>query len=195
MQTTRAALVMAMGVVLLVGRVAAAEPAVELEMNIAGRAGTGMAGSGGGGLIGVPLGQRTVLMTGLELSGYGNDQSSGWSVSVPLQLKVYIRAPAERRLVPVLRLGGGYSRWSTSNSVSDLVTGETWRFDETSHHLQAGGSLGVVYFITRQLGLGMDAGVVYDRRIGGDTKGSLLSSSSIDWSVAARWGASLVVRL
>jgi hypothetical protein len=196
MQTSRAALVM--GILLLVGRVAAAEPSLELEMQLAGRTGTGTPlGSCGSGLIGVPLGQRTVLMTGFELSGYGNDQSRGWAVGVPLHLKVYIRAPAERRLVPVLRLGAGYSRTSDTFTAA-AWSGEPYSASLTTHNLQAAASLGVVYFITSQLGLGMDAGIVYTHRLGssGESSGlGVLGTSKDPWTLAARWGASLVFRI
>jgi hypothetical protein len=66
-----------------------ADPAVELEMQLLGRAGyNSLVGTGGGGLIGLPLGSHTVLMTGFEITGNGGGQLQSWALGVPLALKV-----------------------------------------------------------------------------------------------------------
>ncbi len=109
-----------------------------------------------------------------------------WALTVPLMLKVYVREPAERKLVPVVRVGAAYHRFSgsVSEGVIDPSSFET-------HDLELVGSVGVIYFVTSQLGLGIDAGIAYERRLA--SEGAYFPESA--WSVSASWRASLVLRL
>ncbi len=159
---------------------------VELEATLSGRpAGVGgfLGGTGAGGMIGLPLGTRTVLMTGLDVLGV-HGRLDGWALSVPLQLKVYLRSPAERKVLPVFRVGLVYSR--TSGAASGFG-GD----DFVTHDLEVDGTLGLTYFVTEHLGLGVDAGIAYARRLG--VQGWEYAPGG--WSVAALWRTSLVLRL
>lgn len=129
---------------------------VELETYLGGGAGAMSGLIGGGTRIGVPLGQRLVLMAGIEGESRGASggwaESSGYWVRIPLELKVYLMPPG-RGLVPHLRLGGAYAR-----SGSEIDGDET-----VGQGLEGLGALGLQHFFSERFALGVDVGLVYGR--------------------------------
>ena len=189
----------ARGVLCIVGLIlpaarAEAEVGLELEANLLGSQalmynGVGQAvmagGIGGGTLLGIPLGRRIVLQAGLQVSGGSSEcngaRSEAYSLVVPLRLKAYLREPGAGKVVPFLRLGVAYDRWSGSYGGGDFV----------SHAIDGTGAFGVTYFVTERLGVGMDAGVTYSRWFAS----SMDYNESSGWGINASWQMSVVLRI
>ncbi len=190
---------------LLAGRAGRAEPAVELEATLLGQGALyagygGIAwGQGGGVLLGLPLGERSVLMTGLQAQGGSGDGSFGssnsrYQVSIPLLLKVYLRPPRAGRVVPLLRLGAAYSRaGGTVGGTTNGLTGEMTPIEMLSQEIQGLGSAGLAYFVTTNLAFAVEAGVRYTRSLTEQT--DICTTGCRDWSLAATWQMALVLRI
>ncbi len=178
-----------------------ARPTVELETTLSGQitvpGGQGVGYLGGapgfGALVGLGLGERAVIMTGLGFSAgeHENDTASSayLSLSVPLFLKLYLRPPGAERVVPSVRVGGSYSFFTGCFASSSTDCGnEAW----ASHRVQASAAFGLMYFFNTNLALGLEAGVSYGR--------SFQEESSIyqvgeGWSLGADWRVGLLFRI
>jgi hypothetical protein len=198
------------GLILLFGAARAeAEVGLELEANLLGHQGVTSGGTGpapgsigGGVLLGIPLGRRIVLQGGLEVSGGAGEsngvRSESYSLVVPLRLKAYLREPRAGRIVPLLRIGAAYGRGSGTyesahaGGLGSVGLGSVGFVsqDYVSHAVQGTGAVGVAYFVTESLGIGMDAGVTYSRWYS-----TMDYAGSSGWGINASWQASLVLRI
>jgi hypothetical protein len=178
-------LIVSLAIVSLIQGAARAEPRVELEAFLGG----GLNGSmGGGGRVGVPVGQHLVLMTGLEGQGSGGEEVLTYWVRIPAELKVYLTPPRPGRLSPQLRLGAAYVR-----------TGMEWNGSEsTSVGIEGLGGLGLSYLVSEHLGLGVDAGLTYGRY--SQDNGSVgvlggVGGAGEGWQLGISWRLGLVFRI
>jgi hypothetical protein len=155
---------------------------------VGGIAGYAASSFGFGGLVGLSVGKHSVIMTGLDLTGDGGSDGNGWkseglSFTLPLLMKFYLRPPEPGKVVPSLRIGFAYGRSSVSNEAS--YANQKW----VSHQLQGMGSAGVTYFITKNMGLGMDGGITYSRWLSSD------ETEYKGWALDLHWQANLTLRL
>ena len=115
--------------------------------------------TGGGARLGLPLGKRTVLLTGLDLSVTGQSntykKNESYSLHIPLELKVYLSEPASKKLVPSLRVGLAYSRQSN-------VDGE-YETEFNMYGLQGLAGAGLSYFFTPNVALSSGFNILYGR--------------------------------
>jgi hypothetical protein len=146
-------------------------------------------GLGGGIRLGLMLGERVGLMFGLDAGGSHSEGYSGNNssvvVSVPLELKVYLRQVRAKRFVPLIRLGGGYSHSSYES--------ETMAY--AYHSFSALGAVGVQYFFTDEIGLGFDAGLAYGRSFSGSNNDFTSDMDEDGWSLVGAWRMGLVFRI
>ncbi len=179
---------------------AEARPGIELETVLSGQitvpygAGVGysIGAPGFGTLVGLGLGKRAVLMTGLGFSAgeYDNgSMTSGYlSLSVPLFFKLYLRQPGAGKVVPSVRVGGAYSYLAGCYSSSSDCNDQSW----AAHRVQAMGSFGLMYFFSKNLALGLEAGITYGRSFQDDSSNTMVGDG---WSLGADWRAGLLFRI
>lgn len=186
--------------ILLLCVTAEARPGVELETVLSGQitvpygAGLGysVGAPGFGTLVGLGLGERAVVMTGLGF-GAGEYENGGMtsgylSLSVPLFLKLYLRKPGAGKVVPVVRVGGAYNYIAGCYSSSSDCDNQSW----SAHRVQAMGAFGLMYFFNEHLALGLEAGITYGRSFQDDTTNTMVGEG---WSLGADWRAGLLFRI
>lgn len=184
----------------LASSTAFARPKIELETTLSGQitvpygAGVGYAfgAPGFGTLVGLGLGQRAVILTGLGFSAgeYENDNVSSayLSLSVPLFLKLYLRQLGAGKVVPTVRVGGAYSFLTGCFSSSSDCGDQAW----AAHRVQASAAFGLMYFFNANLALGLEAGLSYGRSF---QEESSIYTVGEGWSLGADWRAGLLLRI
>jgi hypothetical protein len=191
----RRVVVVAAALAALITPLSADAEGLEIETNLVQRmTGYGYsligASTGGGARIGLSLGRRSVLMTGLDLAGSGETggiyKNESYSFHVPLELKLYLREPTAKRLVPSLRIGVGYGRSSSVDGANDL--------DYAAHSIEGLASGGLSYFFTPQVAVSTAADVVYSRSY---VWGSFYGDDSDQgfWNLSVSWRLGLLFRV
>lgn len=141
--------------------------------------------------LGIGLGDRVVLLTGLEAAHMQRQDSSiewsTWYLSVPLELKVYLGQP--QGTVPTLRVGASYGRSKTDREFRDGVDGSTNA--PSTHVAQAHGLAGVQHFVDERFALSIEGGLGYRRAFTSQSAAS--DSESRELGIA--WRAGFVLRL
>jgi hypothetical protein len=157
-----------------------AEPRVELETFVGG-GGTAL---GGGGRIGVPLGQRLVLMAGVEGQGAGEDDYTAYWVRIPGELKVYLTRPRPGGLAPQIRLGAAYIRSGSEGGGASF----------TARGIEGLGALGISYLVSERFGLGADVGLSYGH-YSVETDGPVIGPVSEGWQLGLSWRVGMLFRI
>lgn len=157
---------------------AAARPdrTVELEARLSFG---GMSSYGSGIVIGIPLGERLTLATGVGLLvadlEYGDSEMSLVAVDVPLELKVYLLRPVAGALVPTLRASAAFGyRWTGPG------------LPDPERQLAVGGRAGLTYLVSDTFGVLAEGGVEYQR--------SWMDQGS-GWTLAISWRVGALFRL
>jgi hypothetical protein len=147
---------------------------------------------GGGGLgVGLHLTDRLVLVLGAT-GAYGEghfdqDRNESVTVSVPVDLKLYLRHPRAGTIAPTVRLGVAYAYQRESwTALAAADARSEW------HMLAVRGLLGAEYLVTPRVGINVEGGVVGAKAVSSSTSPLYRGGYR---SVGFTWLAGLVLHL